>query len=351
MSVPKTQKVLYLQSKQGEYAVATADVPSPGPGEILVKIESTALNPVDWKIQAWGYFVTDFPAILGSDSAGVVAAVGEGVTSFVVGDRVLHQGYFTNRLATFQQYTIIYPDIAAKIPSNISFDQAASIPLGLATGAVGLFGPNDVKSGLGYAAPWEEGNAGKYAGQPIFIFGGSSSVGAYTIQLAKLAGFSPIITTASPRNFDHVKSLGATHPIDRKLSAAALVEEANKIAGQPIKVVYDAISLAETQTQAYDILAPGGQLVLVLPTLIDETKQTPDKEIINVFGSGHLPNNRKIVASLYSKIPTLLESGALVPNVVKYIPGGLASIPKQLDRMQNNEISAEKIVVRPPETV
>jgi len=349
MSLPTTQKALYVESKQGKWVVADAEVWTPGEGEILVKIESTALNPVDWKIQSTGYFVNDYPAILGSDSAGVVAAVGQGVTNFAVGDRVLHQGFFVNRLATFQQYTIIYSDIAAKIPPSISFDQAASIPLGLATAAVGLFAPKRTGGGgAGFLAPWDEKNAGKHAGQPIVIFGGSSSVGSYTVQLAKLAGFSPIITTSSPSNFDLVKSLGATHPVDR--NSTTLVEEVKAIAGRDINIVYDAISLADTQPQAYEIVAEGGQLALVLPLTIPQDKLNAKKEIINVFGSGHVPENREFIAGLYKKLPQLLESGDIKPNVIQYAAGGLASIPDQLELLKNNQISGAKVVVRPPET-
>ena len=108
----------------------------------------------------------------------------------------LHQGFFTSATATFQQYTTVPAEIVAKvshgqlststgthhflqIPDNISFDEAASIPLGLATGAVGLYHPIE-KNGAGFTAPWE-GGEGKYPGQGILIFGGSSSVGQYSM--------------------------------------------------------------------------------------------------------------------------------------------------------------------------
>ena len=85
---PFQQKVLYLTKKQGSFEVHTADVPKPGPGQILVKVEATALNPVDWKIQVHGAFVEEFPAILGGDAAGIVEELGEGVVGFAKGDRV-----------------------------------------------------------------------------------------------------------------------------------------------------------------------------------------------------------------------------------------------------------------------
>ncbi len=87
-NVPQQQKTLFLESQYGDFVVRPAPVPKPGSGELLIKVKATALNPVDWKIQKHGAFVSDYPAVLGSDIAGEVAALGEGVTKFQVGDRV-----------------------------------------------------------------------------------------------------------------------------------------------------------------------------------------------------------------------------------------------------------------------
>ena len=91
-------------------------------------------------------------------------------------DQSLYEGFIEDRNATFQQYSVVPARIAAKIPSNLSFDQAASLPGGVITAALGLY---DTRPGLGagLVAPWEEGGRGKYAGQPIVVIGGSSSVG------------------------------------------------------------------------------------------------------------------------------------------------------------------------------
>ena len=82
------QKSLVLLEKFGRFEVQETDVPKPGPGELLVEIRSTALNPRDWKIPAHGILIDTYPAVLGMDSAGVVKEVGEGVSDFAVGDRV-----------------------------------------------------------------------------------------------------------------------------------------------------------------------------------------------------------------------------------------------------------------------
>ena len=85
---PLTQKALFLDAKFGNFSVDTAPIPKPGSGEILVKIKTAALNPVDWKVQKYDFPVEKYPAILGTDIAGDVEEVGEGVTEFQKGDRV-----------------------------------------------------------------------------------------------------------------------------------------------------------------------------------------------------------------------------------------------------------------------
>jgi NADPH:quinone reductase-like Zn-dependent oxidoreductase len=83
------QKALFLSGINGTWSIGERAIPKPGPGELLVKIHSTALNPVDWGASKIPLpFITDFPVVLGFDAAGTVAALGEGVGSFQVGDRV-----------------------------------------------------------------------------------------------------------------------------------------------------------------------------------------------------------------------------------------------------------------------
>jgi NADPH:quinone reductase-like Zn-dependent oxidoreductase len=83
------QKALILLEKQGNFEVGSRSIPSPGPGQLLVKVQSAALNPVDYKIQEHGTFVEQYPAVLGMDIAGIVQEVGPGVGNFSKGDNVL----------------------------------------------------------------------------------------------------------------------------------------------------------------------------------------------------------------------------------------------------------------------
>ena len=83
------QKALFLEAPiNGEWRVETRSIPKPPPGELLIKIHATGLNPVDWMVRDYNIIIKDYPAILGAEAAGTVEEVGEGVHGFQKGDRV-----------------------------------------------------------------------------------------------------------------------------------------------------------------------------------------------------------------------------------------------------------------------
>ena len=86
---PRTQKALLLETPKGPFVLETINTPTPGPGEILVKVRAISLNPIDLKIQKYSLVVKHYPVVLGIDAAGDVEELGEGVTGVSVGDRVL----------------------------------------------------------------------------------------------------------------------------------------------------------------------------------------------------------------------------------------------------------------------
>ncbi|KAF8148881.1 chaperonin 10-like protein [Crassisporium funariophilum] len=341
-----TQKALILPEKFGKFVLDTISIPKPAAGELLVQVKAASLNPVDWKVQKYGIFIEDFPAIVGSDIAGDVVQVGEGVTEFKKGDRVFFQGEFVKERAAYQQYTIGNASTTARIPDNMSYDQVSTLPVALSASWVTLYNQNP--HGLGFTAPTTPEARGKYKGIPIVILGGSSSVGQFEIQFAKLSGFSPIITTASLHHAAFLKSLGATHVLDRHLGPAPLRAEIAKITNQPIKTVLDSISVEVTQQAGWDLLAPGGQLGTVLPPTVKAEKE---KSAVGVVGALSMPVNKALLETLYhDKITGFLEEGVIKPNRVEVLPGGLAGIVEGLQRLENGEVSRLKLVAHPQET-
>ncbi|KAI0950661.1 hypothetical protein AcW1_007911 [Taiwanofungus camphoratus] len=150
------------------------------------------------------------------------------------------------------------------------------------------------------------------------------------------------------------KQFGATHVLDRHLSADNLREEIAKITSLPIDIIYDAITTAETQNAAYDLLAPGGCLVVTIPGAdhIDQEKKSrgKGKRIARVFASVGAPENHAMSVGLCNKLAMLLEDGTIQPNHVELLPNGLEGIISGLEKLKSG-VSAVKLVARPQETV
>ncbi|KAI0632729.1 GroES-like protein [Trametes polyzona] len=352
--MPAQQKALVLESKGSTPVLKDVDVPKPGPGQILVRVEAAPLNPADWKVAEYGILIGTYPAILGFDGAGTIVEVGEGVHEYAVNDRVAFQSFYDTTTQSisgaFQQFTVTPAGNVFKIPANVTFEAASTLASNTATAAFPLYNNAEGAPSVNLTAPWEEGGRGKYAGKPIFVLGGASAVGQFAIQLARLSGFSPIITTASLHNTDLLKSLGATHVIDRKLPPQTISAQAREIAGGHIGVVYDAVSETDSLEAAYSATSPTGDLVVVLTTPIPGFDEKSKKRVHLAHGAFITPINHAVGKSLLAALPRLLESGDIKPNPVEIVEGGLPSIPKALERLRNNQVSGKKLVVKPQET-
>ncbi|EIW57188.1 GroES-like protein [Trametes versicolor FP-101664 SS1] len=354
-----TQKALVLPAPGKKYIVGETAIPRPGPNDILVKLHAVGLNPVDWKVALPEFaslgLVPEYPFTPGSDGAGVVVEVGTNVSNFKKGDRVLFQGARPMKAGygTFQENSLVQATLAAKIPENIGFESAATVTSALVTSFLALYNQQSEQESLRLKPFWKDGGSTAYAGKPIFILGGATSLGQSAIQLAKLSGFSPIITTASSRNTSLLTSLGATHVVDRTLPADAILAELPKLTGgKPLEVVFDGVSEPSTQVLAYRAVPPGGNLVLVLPDVIpaELKKDGEQKHIVMVRGSISFPHTQAAGLELFEHLTEWLEKGLIKPNAVEIVPNGLAGIPAGLERLKNNEVSAKKLVARPQET-
>lgn len=206
-----------LPTKQKPLIISESPLTAPGAGEILVRSRAIAINPFDGVVQALGGMITPwlaYPAVLGSDVAGEVVSVGPGITRFAPGDRVVGLALGIDKIANrasegaFQEYVILRQDAVTAIPDVLSFEQASVLPLAVATAACGLFLPEQLA--LLKPSPAKRAMPAKEA---VFIWGGATSVGSCAIQLAVAAGYC-VVTTASPKNFSHVRALGAASVLD-----------------------------------------------------------------------------------------------------------------------------------------
>ncbi|KAI0051049.1 NAD(P)-binding protein, partial [Auriscalpium vulgare] len=204
----------------------------------------------------------------------------------------------------------------------------------------------------GLIAPWDEGGRGKFAGQPAVVIGGSSSVGQYAIQLAKLSGYDPIITIASAHNEAYCKSAGATHVIDyHKVPYSALPAAVAEIASS-VPLVYDAISEADSQKASWEIAAPQGIVIVTRAPVVGKIGQEAEdgKRVFYTYGVVHTADNQEKGGILYRVLPSLLAEGLIKPNAVEVLPGGLAGIVGGLERLKAGKVSGVKLVAHPQET-
>lgn len=355
MSVPETFKAAIVPKPGAQNTIVDRSLPALSAGEVAIKITATAINPVDWKMRDYNFFLPEYPAILGSDAAGVIAAVGPNVSNVSVGDRVFFQGIIGNYpSSTFQQYAKMPAALVGKTPSNISDDEAAGISL--ATVAV-LTGFYDKLTGHGLTAPWEEGGASAGKGKAIAILGGSSSVGQYAIQLAKLSGFEKIVTNASAKHEGLLKSLGADIVLDRSKQGSA--EDFKDALGDslPLVFVFDAISEKDTQTLGVEILAvtkTAGSHVIVVQGVNEDAKalgqkKEPKVEVKQILGLGSRPDLRYLSEPLMKHLSGedgYIAKGKFVPNRPLVVSGGLSAVEEALAKNKNG-VSGVKVVIRP----
>lgn len=227
-------------------AEAKVSLPELGADQVLVKVAATSINPIDWKLRE-GYlkqmFPWSFPIILGWDVAGEIVEVGQKVKDYHVGDRIFARPE-TTRFGTYADYTIVDSNLLAPVPESIAFTEAAAVPLAGLTALQALFDHGSLK-----------------AGEKVLIHAGAGGVGTYAIQLAKNAS-AYVITTASPRNHELVKKLGADEVIDYHTTDFEEVLT-------DIDLVFDTMG-GEIQKKSFSVLKEHGRLISVL-SIEDET--------------------------------------------------------------------------------
>ncbi|AKD05072.1 NADP-dependent oxidoreductase [Pontibacter korlensis] len=227
--------------------IKTVDIPEVGEGEVLVRIRAAGVNPVDYAVRE-GYLKdnlpTEFPVIPGWDMAGEVVECGFSARRFSPGDEVY--AYARRPVVqhgTFAEYVVIPESYLAARPTNISWEEAAGIPL------VGL---------TAYQSMFDAGKLQQ--GQTVLILGASGGVGSLGIQLAKATG-TTVIGVASEKNHQFMRDLGADHTVDYKGNHVG--EAVKQQVPEGVDMIFDCAS-GETLQQSLQALKPSGKLVSIL---------------------------------------------------------------------------------------
>ncbi|KAH8668964.1 putative alcohol dehydrogenase [Xylariales sp. PMI_506] len=207
------------QNAKGASSFVVNDAPYPKVtnGHIIIRAAAVAMNPIDWLIQARGdmmYSHLKYPTPLGFDVAGEVVEVGQG-SRFQVGDRVVglargnEEKVNDAAQAAFQNYVLMKEEFTSKLPPGTSCEDAAVLPLSLATASTALFAADQ----LGLELPTVPARKPASPKPVVIIWGGSTSVGCSAVQLAVAAGCE-VLSTSSPKNYDLLRRLGASRVFD-----------------------------------------------------------------------------------------------------------------------------------------
>jgi|SRR5579871_2087255 len=272
--------------------------PEPGAGEVLVRVYAAGVNPIDCKFRKGllpNLRTFELPYIPGSDIAGVVEQVGAGVEAFKVGDPVFGESLS----GAYAEYATASIDKLAPKPPGLSFDEAASIPVGATTAWQGLFDHGELEPG-----------------QQVLVQGAAGGVGQLAVQLARWKG-ARVIGTASGGNLEFVRSLGADTVIDYTTSSVDQVLS-------NIDLVFDTIGGA-TYEASLRTLRPGG-------TIISLVGQPPEDEAA-ARGVRLVRMNARTTGQLLRTVADLFDQGALRVNVGQVFP--LAEAPSAHEQSEH----------------
>ena len=328
--------------------IVDSQVPSPEAGQVLIKVVVSGSNPKDWKIAEWMPHLT--PLNTGDDIAGTIEKVGDGVTDFKAGDRVaaFHEMMTSN--GSFAEYAIAPAHTTFHLPEKTSFEEGAAVPLAALTAAMGLYAPGKL------ALPPPSAPAKQKI--PLLVYGASSAVGSYALQLASLSNIHPLICVAGKAQ-KHVESLidrskGDTI-IDYRSGDDALVEGLKKaLDGQKLEYAFDAVSEKGSYVNIAAVLDPQGKCTLVLPPNGDWNgtyKELPSSVAQSQTNVGSVHDDQKELGQTYSKLFSKgLQDGSFRGHPQEVIPGGLGGVQTGLENLRDGKASAIKYVFRIAET-
>lgn len=240
-------KAAFIRETGGPEAIEFGDLPDPQPasGQVVVRTEAVSVNPIDTYVRG-GLIAMELPSpyIVGCDLAGTVAAVGEGVTGFRIGDRVWcsNQGLLGNQ-GTFAELCAIDQRWLYQLPDGVDAADAAACALVGITAHLGLYR-----------------EARLQAGQTVFVRGGTGGVGSMVVQMAKASGATVIATGGSDEKVARCRELGADSAINYKTED--LAERLKELAPGGVDVFWETIREPDFDF-AIEALAPRGRMILM----------------------------------------------------------------------------------------
>ena len=293
-------------------------VPETKSGEILVKVKAAGVNPVDWKIRE-GYikdlFPYQFPIILGWDAAGIVEQVGPEVTRFKKGDEIF--AYCRKPMVqggAYAEYIVLEEEHAAIKPKNISFEEAASIPLAALTAYQSLFDTAKINPG-----------------ETVLIHAAAGGVGGFGVQLARDHG-AVVWGTASGRNKEYVKDLGAGRVVD--YDQVDFCDSVRSEHPDGVDIVFDCVG-GDVLAKSAEIVKQGGRLISIVDDPTGLARSDIYKEFVFVA-----PNSTQL-----TELARMVEQGRLKTHLSQVFPFGLEETQKAHELSESFRTRGKMVLV------
>jgi len=276
-------QTIQAQDYGGPEVLVPTQVPLPEPNadQVLIQLRAAGVNPADWKYRSGvfkQFMPLQFPWTPGMEGAGNVQAVGSNVTGFKKG-----QAVYGIVMGGYAEYALAQAGDIEPKPESITFEEAASLPVGVLTAWAAVIDTANVQ-----------------AGQRVLVHGGAGGVGSYAVQLARWKG-AHVTTTVSAKNVEFVRSLGAENVIDYN---ATRFEDVVRGAD----VVIDTAG-GDLHARSFQVIHPGGIFVTVAGRLAEDAGRAQN---IRAASAGRAPTEN------LKKINELVEAGQLKP-----VPGTL----------------------------
>lgn len=302
--------------------------PEAAKGQVRVRMEAAALNFFDI-LQVQGKYQTKppFPFTPGAEIAGVIDQLGEGVTGFAPGDRVMAMP----QLGAFAEYAVADAARVFPMPASMSFAEAAAFPIVYQTSWCALVTRGELKKG-----------------ESLLVHAGASGVGMTAIQLGKALGAGPIIATAgSEDKLAFARSLGADHAIN--YSDPGWVDEVKKLtAGRGVDVIYDPVG-GDIFDLSNKVIAQAGRHLVIgfasgrIPALAANRALLKNMSLVGVFWGGWVAANPGYAREAHEGLMKLYEAGLLHPKVDSQYK--LSELPRGLRDLANRKVMGKAVVI------
>jgi len=335
----------------------------PTEGEVRVRVEWTASTPLDLH-QNDGGLLVKHPQVLGDGTAGTVVEIGPGVKNLKLGDKVFGFTFREQKEKAHQEFCTCPETSLGKLPESFTMQEAVTLPNNFVT----VF--HAVTTDLGLPLPWPKpaGYVPLHSKDPILIWGGSSSVGQFALQILKYYGYRNLLTTASKRHHEYLKDLGASEAFDYNDVdiSSTILDAATKSSSEPaIPFILDCIGSQDGSIAPISKVAHrGSKVAILLPVIVKDSSETSAPEYSMDVQSAakwedgvedrgvrthYYMNNEFFRDHLQPEImPAMLREGLVIPNKQRIIEGKtlVERAQKAMDILRRKEQSGERLVWR-----